>query len=114
ERVVTVVVGVDQGAHRRGGDRRDRVEVGLGPALRRAGVDADDALRADEEAGVVDPPGAVGLYVGVDPGGHLVDLGAAGDGDVTALAAHPGSPPPLGMGHGGNPGPDDPHIVPLP
>src|SRR5262249_29052782 len=88
ERVVAVVVGVHHGAHRRGRDVRDRVEGGLGPAPRRARVDADDPLGADEKTGVVDPPGAVGLHVGVDSGGHLVDLGPAGDGDVAALAAH--------------------------
>ena len=81
ERVVAVVVGVHEGADRRCRDGLDGVPVGAGAPLGRARVDADDALRPDEEAGVVDPPGAVGLDVGEDAVGDLLRLRPAGLGD---------------------------------
>jgi hypothetical protein len=64
--VVAVVMGVDQRPHRSLRDRVDRIEVVQGPALRRTGVDADHTLAADQERGVVDPPGPVRLHVGED------------------------------------------------
>jgi hypothetical protein len=70
-RVVAVVVGVDQGAHRLDGHVADRAQQRPRPALGGAGVDGHDALRADQEAGVVDPPAAVGLHVGEHVVGHL-------------------------------------------
>ncbi len=71
EGVVTVVVGVDQGRHWTVGDVGDGLPVRAGAPLGGAGIDADDTLAADEESGVVDPPGPVGLDVRVDPVAHL-------------------------------------------
>jgi hypothetical protein len=88
EGVIGVVMGVDHRAHRCRRDGGDGAQVGAGAALGRAGVYADDSLRPHQEAGVVDPPGAIGLDVGVDPGGHLAHLGPPRDRDVAAQAAH--------------------------
>ena len=49
---------------------------------------AIDALRADGEAGVVDPPGAVGLDVGPDAVRDLCQAGSPGCGDVVHVGAH--------------------------
>ena len=82
EGVVAVVMGVDDGADRRGRHVRDGLPVGARAPLGRARVDADDALRPDEETGVVDPPRAVGLDVGEDAVGDLLHLWPAGLGDL--------------------------------
>ena len=56
-------------------------------------LETNRALRPGKEGGVVDPPGAVRLDVGIDPGGHLMHLGPPRDGDITAQAAHQDSLP---------------------
>ena len=71
--VVAVVVGVHEHPRRGPRDPLDGVEVGDGPCLGRAGVDAEHEPRAGDEAGVVDPPGPVRLDVGEDPVGDLHD-----------------------------------------
>src|SRR5581483_10613058 len=76
-RMVTVVVGVDQRAHGALGDGLDGVQVGAGPALGGGGVDADHAVPADQEAGVVEVPAAVRLQVGVDVRADFPELAQA-------------------------------------
>src|SRR6202021_2934076 len=71
ERVIAVVVRVKEGANRRRGDVPDGGEAGRGAPLGGARVDAEHALRPDDETGVVDPPGPVRLDVGVDAVGDL-------------------------------------------
>ena len=61
--MVRVMMGVDQGSHRHPGDAAHGVEEGVGPPLGGAGVDGGDAVRGDEEPGVVDHPAAVGLDI---------------------------------------------------
>ena len=95
ERVVAMVMRADHGPHRGGRDRGDGLLVGAGPPLGRAGVDADHALRAGQEPGVVDPPGAVRLDVGPDAVGDLLRLRRARRVDVTGQAAH--HEPPRGL-----------------
>jgi hypothetical protein len=73
--VVAVVMGVDQGPHRAVGHAPHRLHEGAGPALRRAAVDGHHATVAGHEAGVVDPPAAVGLDEAEDAVGHLLNPG---------------------------------------
>src|SRR6185503_8353664 len=65
-RVVAVVMRVHECPNWTVAHGAHRVEVRLGAPVRRAGVDAHHAAPADEEAGVVDPPAAVGLHVRED------------------------------------------------
>ncbi len=76
-RMVAVMMGVDQRADRFTRDRLDGVQVGAGAPFRRGGVDADHAVAAGQEAGVVQVPAAVRLQVGVDVLAHLADFAQA-------------------------------------
>jgi hypothetical protein len=67
------------------GDPDDRV---VGGVRGRAHVPDLCAQVADMQGYFVDPPGAVRLDVGVDPGGHLAHLRPPGDSDITVQAAH--------------------------
>ena len=88
EGVVAVVMGVDDRPNRLRRDRSDRVQVGTGAADGRAGVDADHSALADKKAGVVDPPGPVGLDIGEDAVVDLLQLGRARGRDVVVDGAH--------------------------
>ena len=63
-RVVPVMVRIDQRVHGAAGHLLDRIQVGPRATFRRAGVDTDHAPASHQEAGIVDPPTAVGLDVG--------------------------------------------------
>ncbi len=52
--------------------RLDGLEEPSGPSFGGAAVDAQHRAIPEDQAGVVDPPAAVGLDVGVDPVGHLL------------------------------------------
>ena len=77
--VVAVLMGVHE--HAGAASRRrpssalhrvDGVEKGAGAPFGGAAVDAQHGALAEDEPGVVDPPSAVGLDVGVDVLGHLL------------------------------------------
>ena len=73
---------VDDRPNRLRRDRSDRVQVGTGAADGRTGVDADHSALADKKAGVVDPPGPVGLDIGEDAVVDLLQLRRARGRDV--------------------------------
>ena len=74
ERVVAMVMRVDEGADRLCRDGPDALDQRSGARLGGARVHGDDTTVRDEEAGVVDPPGPVVLHPGEDPVGHLEGL----------------------------------------
>jgi hypothetical protein len=87
EGVVAVVVGLDERAHRLGGHRCDRGEVGPGVELGGAGVYADHAAPPDQEPVLLIHHEPVGLDVGVDAVGDLLQprVGRCTPGGGTAL-----------------------------
>jgi len=85
--VITVLMSVDQGADRMGGDGFDGAQQGTGPALGETGVDQGDAVARDQEGGVVEAPLAVELEVGKHAVGYFLHLGS-GRGHVKMRMAH--------------------------
>jgi cobyrinic acid a,c-diamide synthase len=88
--VVGMMMGVDQRAHRRPGDAADGGQERPGAPLGGARVDGAHAGPADDEAGVVDHPGAVRLDVPEDAVRHLYQ--GELDGRVNVAMAHRRSP----------------------
>ncbi len=76
ERMVTVVVRVDQGLDRFAStDPAGSVQQGPTPVLGAGLVDHDDGFGADDDAGVVEEPAPVRLDVGEHAVGHLLNDG---------------------------------------
>ena len=69
--VVTVVVGVDQGADGEVGHALDGGEEGAGSGFGEAGIHNGDGVCSGDEAGIVQAPTAVQLYVGIYPGTYF-------------------------------------------
>ena len=73
--VVAVMMSVDQGADGPVGNLADGLQEGAGAALGEAGVHHRDRAVASDEAGIVQPPAAVQLDVGIHAGADLFHRG---------------------------------------
>ena len=78
--VVAMMVGVDDRLNGSVGHGCHRIEERPGAGLGRRRVDQNHTVGPDNEAGVVDEPGAVVLHIGIGIVGDLHDFGLNGGG----------------------------------